>query len=166
MQLPTILAILSALPVLFASPAPSHFLANARASFKDSPPYCPPRPATPAQQRAIFNTFVTKLYTDKNATGAFLDHVAVDLIEHDPFDAQGRDANAAKLEGIIPFASFAVQRHTFDDNIGFIHLRVEENPGPVALADIYRLNGTCIVEHWDIAQVYPANATNKVVPFF
>lgn len=161
MQLPTILTLLSALPLLLASPAPapvdSHTTSNAT-----SPPYCPPQHATPAQQRAIFFDFVTKLYTDKNPTLAFQDHVAEDLVEHDPFDAQGRDANAAKLAAIIPYATFQVQRYFFADNFGFIHLRVEENPGPVALADIYRFNGSCIVEHWDIAQVYPANATNKV----
>lgn len=167
MQLPQILTLLSALPVLLASPAAGHYQINrSHAPNAITPHYCPPRPATPAQQRAIFSTFVSKLYTDRNVTGAFQDHVAVNLVEHDPFDAQGRDANAAKLSAIIPFAEFAVQRYIFDDNIGFIHLRVEENPGPVALADIYRLNGTCIVEHWDIAQVYPANATNKVVSWF
>ena len=127
--------------------------------------YCPPRPASENYQRAIFYAFIETLYGEKNATKAFDTYVAVNLTEHDPFDEQGRAANAAKLAAIIPFASFTVLRQNFDNNIGFLHARIEEEPEPIALADIYRMDGTCIVEHWDITQARPANATNPIAMF-
>ena len=67
---------------------------------------------------------------------------------------------------VIPFVPSTVLRQSFDNNIGFIHVRVDE-PGeePIALADIYRMDGTCIVEHWDVTQARPANATNPIAMF-
>ncbi|KAL8792632.1 MAG: hypothetical protein Q9195_004760 [Heterodermia aff. obscurata] len=128
--------------------------------------YCPSQPADEAKQRDIFNSFVTALYITKNVTFAFDKYIDVNLIEHDPFDPQGRDANAAKLAAIFPFANFEVLRHSFDNNIGFVHLKLNI-PGqpPTALADIYRFVGTCIVEHWDVTQALPANATNPIALF-
>ncbi|KAI4130699.1 MAG: hypothetical protein LQ338_001600 [Usnochroma carphineum] len=151
MLIPTLL--LTAVPFLLASPTPYYprTSSNAHPSHQLSPPYCPPRPASSAQQHAIFTAFVKTLYTDKNVTDAFENYIAVDLIEHDPFDEQGRAANEAKLSHIIPFVPSTVLRQGFDNGTGFIHLRVDEDtePQPIALADIYRMNGTCIVEHWE-----------------
>jgi len=158
-------------PVLLASPTPRTRAPRApnpaphNSRHVPSPPYCPPKPASEAQQRELFFDFVYDLYTLKNATLAFETYVAVDLIEHDPFDAQGRAPNEAKLNGILPYASFDVLRYNFDSNIGLIHVRVNEEPEPIALADIYRMDGTCIVEHWDVTQARPANATNPIAMF-
>lgn len=41
----------------------------------------------------------------------------------------------------------------------------EEDHLPIALADIYRMNGTCIVEHWDVTQETLRNATNPIAMF-
>ncbi|MCJ1390920.1 hypothetical protein MMC18_003781 [Xylographa bjoerkii] len=173
MHLEIILSTLFAIPVLVASPSPIDLLLarghsrpalSARQSNSTSS-YCPPRPADQFSQRSIFTDFVNTLYGEKNVTKAFETFITVDLIEHDPFDAQGRAANEAKLSGIIPYASFQVLRSNFDADIGFIHVRVNEAPEPIALADIYRMDGTCIVEHWDVTQARPANATNPIAMF-
>lgn len=67
---------------------------------------------------------------------------------------------------VIPFVPSVVLRQSFDNNIGFIHVRVNEaNEEPIALADIYRMDGTCIVEHWDVTQARPTNATNPIAMF-
>jgi predicted SnoaL-like aldol condensation-catalyzing enzyme len=131
----------------------------------DKGPLCPCRHANELCQRQIFLDFLQTLYVEKNATKAFNTYVDIDLIEHDPFDEQGRDANAAKLSKIIPYANFTVLRSNFNNDIGVIHVRVGGDPEPAALADIYRMDGTCIVEHWDVVQDRPINATNPIAMF-
>lgn len=174
MRLPiTILSTLTSLPLLLAIPynydglpATSSPDLDVRLRTYDSgPPYCPGRPASEPTQRAIFNAFLEVLYTEKNVSKAFLTYVTEDLVEHDPTDQQGRAPNIAKLEQIVPFAPFAVLRSSFDNNVGFVHLRVDDKPEPLAVADIYRMNGTCIVEHWDVTQARPANTTNPIAMF-
>ncbi|MCJ1322151.1 hypothetical protein MMC15_007497 [Xylographa vitiligo] len=169
MRLPILFVALSCLFFINASPIPSnHNIKN------DSPwvrrqisryPFCPPQPATEALQQTIFADFIKELYIQKNVTGAYDAHVDVNLIEHSPFGPQGRDANAAVLLNIIPYAQFTVLRSNFDANFGFIHLEIAGSPEPTALADIYRMNGTCIEEHWDVTQVEPSNATNPIAMF-
>lgn len=157
---------LSFLPFLLTSPVSFEPLikrADATSAHPNS--YCPSSPASEDYQRYIFAGFVNTLYGQKNVTKAFNTYIDVNLIEHDPFDSQGRAANAAKLSAIIPYASFQVLRSNFDNNIGFIHVKVNESPEPIALADIYRMDGTCIVEHWDVTQARPANATNPIAMF-
>ncbi|KAI4135224.1 MAG: hypothetical protein LQ347_000863 [Umbilicaria vellea] len=168
MRLSVLLTTLSSLPLLFAMPYYSTKALEDRTQdsvARSSRPYCPPRHASERQQRAIFNAFIEVLYIEKDAFKAFDTYVAANLTEHDPFDEQGRDANAAKLAAIIPYASFEVLRQSFDNNIGLAHVRVNEDPEPIALADIYRMDGTCIVEHWDVTQARPANATNPIAMF-
>ncbi|MCJ1317719.1 hypothetical protein MMC15_003045 [Xylographa vitiligo] len=173
MHLQTVLSILSTATLLLAFPLSSDSLsAHDRSSLalkargsNSTFSYCPSKPANEFHQRSIFTEFVNTLYGEKNVTKAFETYIAVDLIEHDPFDAQGRAANEAKLSAIIPYASFEVLRHSFDADVGFIHVKVDELPEPIALADIYRMEGTCIVEHWDVTQARPANATNPIAMF-
>ncbi|KAI9877106.1 MAG: hypothetical protein M1830_004757 [Pleopsidium flavum] len=169
MRLTIPLATLSSLPFLLASPfsvkllaepAPSSLHLGARAPKT----YCPARPASEAYQRAIFAGFINTLYGEENVSKAFDTYVDINLIGHDPFDPQGRDANSAKLSNIIPYAQFTVLRSSFDANIGLAHAKVDED-SLIALADIYRMHGTCIVEHWDVTQARPVNATNPIAMF-
>ena len=34
-------------------------------------------------------------------------------------------------------------------------------PRPVAFADVFRFEGGCIVEHWDVLEELPDNATSE-----
>lgn len=137
----------------------------------NKPPHLPPiilspSPNPPPKKNQTPRKKAQKL-TSPFPSQAFDTYIATNLTEHDPFDAQGRAANAAKLSHIIPYVPSTVLRHSFDNDIGFIHVRVDEVGAaePIALADIYRMDGTCIVEHWDVTQTRPANATNPIAMF-
>ena len=69
----------------------------------------------------------------------------------------------SSLFAVIPDIPFTILRYSFADNTGWVFYRIDA-PGLAtkALVDIYRMDGTCIVEHWDVLQVVPANATNPV----
>lgn len=173
MRLPIILATLATLPGLLASPFPLKSFSHRAAAYSrpetrsnTTKSYCPGHPAPERYQRELFFAFINDLYVKKDVIGAFDTYIAESLIEHDPFDAQGRAANAAKLANIIPYVPSTVLRMSFDNNVGLAHVRVNEaNEEPIALADIYRMDGTCIVEHWDVTQSRPANATNPIAMF-
>jgi predicted SnoaL-like aldol condensation-catalyzing enzyme len=127
--------------------------------------YCPSHGADEESQRQIFARFVQTLYGEKNVSKAFSTYVDSGLIEHDPFE-QSRDEVVARLSHIIPVTPFTVLRSIFNGDTGFVHVRLdEENAPPVALADIYRMDGTCIVEHWDVVQSLPENSTNPKAMF-
>ncbi|CAF9915479.1 hypothetical protein IMSHALPRED_002618 [Imshaugia aleurites] len=168
MRTSTIVATLASLPSLLALRAPRAPSLYPRIFTERSAntSYCPGHPAPESVQRGIFDGFINQLYVEKDVIGAFNTYIALNLTEHDPFDLQGRIPNEEKLANIIPFVPSVVLRSSFDNNIGFIHVRVN-TPGeePIALADIYRMDGTCLVEHWDVTQARPANATNPIAMF-
>ncbi|KAF6218002.1 hypothetical protein HO133_006414 [Letharia lupina] len=165
MRTSILLATLASIPSLLALRAPSLY-PRTYTDISANASYCPGHPAPEYIQRQIFDGFVNQLYGEKDVIGAFNKYIALNLTEHDPFDAQGRIANEEKLSYIIPYVPSIVLRHSFDNNIGFIHVRVNEaNEEPIALADIYRMDGTCLVEHWDVTQSRPANATNPIAMF-
>jgi predicted SnoaL-like aldol condensation-catalyzing enzyme len=128
-------------------------------------PYCPGREVDERLQRDLFADFLKILYGEKNVSKAFETYVDPNIIEHDPEDAQDRDAIVARLSQIIPFANLTILASNFNNNIGLAHVKVDEDPEPAALADIYRMEGTCIVEHWDVIQLRPANSTNPIAMF-
>lgn len=144
--------------------SPLLFLVFATPSFSHDV-YCPSVPAQPNEQNAIFNEFIHIFLNDRNPLEAYRRFVDVNLIEHNPFGPQGRDANAAFLSQILPLANFTLLRKNFGNDLGITHVRVEGQPQPSALVDIYRFNGSCIVEHWDVTEVRPANATNPLALF-
>lgn len=128
-------------------------------------PYCPGREVDESLQGEIFALFLETLYGEKNVSKAFETYVDPNIIEHDPDDAQDRDAIVARLSRIIPFANFTILSSSFNNNTGLAHMKVDADPEPAALADIYRMDGTCIVEHWDVYQYRPENSTNPVAMF-
>lgn len=136
---------------------------------ESSAPYCPPRSASPEEQRGILGQFIQAFYKDRNGTKALLNHVAEDYIQHNPDILSGRQNS---LDVLGPFLSpnnvnYTIMNTGLDNSIAYIHYRMDLIGGgqPSAVVDVFRFDGTCIVEHWDVAQQRPANATNPIAMF-
>ncbi|KAL7934328.1 hypothetical protein V8C35DRAFT_302305 [Trichoderma chlorosporum] len=111
-------------------------------------PACPPRPASPEEQQRIFYAFVNEFYSQNNISEAFDNYVWIDYIQHNPTIGQGRDAAVAALSK-NPKVNSTIVHQTFTNNTGFVHHYAFSTP-PIKIMDAYRMNGSCIVEHWDV----------------
>ncbi|PNP58996.1 hypothetical protein THARTR1_01244 [Trichoderma harzianum] len=111
-------------------------------------PACPPRPATPEEQEKIFYAFANEFYVQKNIPEAFDNYVWIDYIQHNPSIGQGRDAAVIALSK-NPVTNNTIVHQTFTNNTGFLHHYQFTTP-PIKIMDAYRMNGSCIVEHWDV----------------
>jgi predicted SnoaL-like aldol condensation-catalyzing enzyme len=131
-----------------------------------SRPYCPSRPASSAFQRAAFHELISEFFGENETEQVFLDFVSDDYIQHNPFILSGRNNSIAALRTYFTDAKFTILQVLFDSPFGMVHYRVDQ-PGqaPTAFTDIWRFNGTCIEEHWDVIQALPANATNPLALF-
>ena len=113
--------------------------------------------------RAIVTEFARLFYTERDVPAAFARFVAEDYIQHNPTIADGR---AAAVEALAekfstPGAKFDVQRILVDGDHALIHIRASFPSNPVAaVADIYRLEGGLVVEHWDVLQRMPDEVAN------
>ncbi|GJC79844.1 snoaL-like polyketide cyclase family protein [Colletotrichum tofieldiae] len=108
-------------------------------------------------------------YEERNATKALLNHVAEDYIQHNPNALSGRQNSLSVLEPFISpsTVNYTIMHTGFDNNVAYIHYRMDLVGGgqPFAVVDVFRFEGTCIMEHWDVAQQRPVNATNPIAMF-
>lgn len=122
---------------------------------------CWVRPATEHEQREAFASFVTDFYIKKNIVKAIKDNVADSYIQHNPYVADGPAATISYLSPLLPNLNFTILRSTFENGLGLVHYKVLGfGPSPTAIVDMYRFSGLCIVEHWDVIESLPANASN------
>ncbi|KAK0114822.1 hypothetical protein ONS95_014302 [Cadophora gregata] len=124
--------------------------------------FCPSKPAETAQQTDIFYQFVRKFYINKDVKTAFADHFDHAYIEHNPNASSGwTDSSLDGLAGFIASANLTILHAGFYNNTGYVHFREEVSGSPpTAVVDILKFDGTCIVEHWDVAQARPENPSN------
>lgn len=121
------------------------------------------------QNRKLMTGFAARFYAERDVRGAFETYVAADYIQHNPGIGDGRDAAIKALEPLFsrPGARFDVKRIIVDGDMAVIHLRGRGSPDERggAVADIYRLSGGKIVEHWDVIQPI-AETTVSTHPYF
>lgn len=129
-----------------------------------SPPYCPSKSTGSGDQKKLFQSFVTELYINKNVTGAFDTYVSPTILEHNPM-VTTRAQVIQLLSGLLPNVNVNIVHEIFDasSSVGVVHF-ASTGPGVnnilTAIADFYRFDGSCIVEHWDVVEALPAGATN------
>jgi len=123
--------------------------------FASAASYCPSRAATTQEQVAIFREFIHKFYINRDVPTAFGDHFDRNVIEHNPGSQSGwNETSIAGLAGFVATTNFTILNSGFSDNRGYVHFREERDGAlPTAVVDVLRFNGSCIVEHWDVAQV-------------
>ncbi|CZT10629.1 uncharacterized protein RAG0_15047 [Rhynchosporium agropyri] len=121
--------------------------------------FCPSRAATNQEQIDIFYQFVRKFYIQKNVPLAFSDHFSRTYIEHNPAASSGwNETSITGLAAFIAAAKLEIIHAGFYNNTGYVHFREDvEGAPPTAVVDILKFEGTCVVEHWDVAQAKPVN---------
>lgn len=168
MHFPTLAAIttLALVPFAAANSGPPPYGNSTLATAMGDAPYCPPRAASPDAQRAIFSSFIEKFLIEKNTTRALLDHVAEDYIQHNPSIVSGRQTAVDALAAFAnPAVTYTIINQGFDADRGWVHYRInvpDATQQPSAVVDMYRFEGTCVREHWDVMQQRPVNATNPL----
>ncbi|KAH6972877.1 hypothetical protein BKA56DRAFT_620247 [Ilyonectria sp. MPI-CAGE-AT-0026] len=127
---------------------------------------CSRHPVSPWIQEKKFDAFVHKFYVLKEPKAAILENMAVDYIQHNPDALSGRQNAIDYVGPTFEIANFTVARTSFSNSTGWAHTKMEIPGAPfIAVVDIFRFEGTCIVEHWDVFLQLPANATNPLALF-
>ncbi|KAL2678357.1 hypothetical protein Neosp_009103 [[Neocosmospora] mangrovei] len=123
-------------------------------------------PTSPWTQQKIFEDFTHKFYIEKDPKNAIQQTMAEDYIQHNPYALSGRQNSIDYVGPIFEVANFTILRRSFSNGTGWVHTKMEI-PGqpPAAVVDIFRLQGSCIVEHWDVLTAMPENATNPLALF-
>ena len=162
MRFPVILGAAAAL--FFSSPAvaaPSYSPSAAEGCG------CPSPHTTDKSIREIFTAFVEEFYFQRDFAGAGNKYMAPNLIQHNPQIANGRDAEVAAVTSLLPKydgPNFEILLVDEERGYGVVFNRFAGKPGtgiPLTVAvDIYRFDGSCMVEHWDAIEALPANSTN------
>ena len=130
------------------------------------PTYCTPKVISTLEQASRFDAFVHSLYITKNLTNAYGGYVSLDYIQHNPFVGQGPAASIECLSHVLPKANITIFHLGLDNGVGWVHWRaIGLGPEETAITDVFRWNGSCIVEHWDVVEARPANATNPLAFF-
>ncbi len=126
--------------------------------------FCPSRPSTTTEQTDIFYQFVRKFYLNKDVKTAFADHFDRNYTEHNPNASSGwTEDSIGGLASFIASANFTIIHAGFYNNTGYVHFREDaDGSPPTAVVDVLKFDGTCVVEHWDVAQAKPTNAPNPL----
>lgn len=133
--------------------------------------FCTPRAVSVWEQQQLWKSFIDKFFIQGNATGALYTHMTAEYIQHNPFVLSGGQ-QAVDAFSAPSNPSDSQQKTTLyhisdvSQNVAWVHSRVDgDNSSISAVVDIFRFNGSCIAEHWDVYMDKPANATNPLALF-
>jgi len=160
----------AALAAAFVMAQPA--MAAPSCSTKNLTSYCDPgHPVTGRQIRSIFDAFVEQFYFQRDFQGAVDTYVSPNLIQHNPQLANGSQAQVDAVTAILAnYNGPDFQLALVDEERGYgvVYSRFQGKQGTglpfTGVADVYRFEGSCMVEHWDVIEALPPNSTNPV-PF-
>lgn len=116
--------------------------------------------------RRIVLAFYNEGLVGLRPRAAFDRYMTPSFVEHKPDVPEGtREAAATFLEQLIanvPQARWEVVRTVAERDLVFLHGRFTPAPGapPYAIADVFRLEGCKIAEHWDVVSPPPKEQRN------
>lgn len=123
------------------------------------------------ENRKVVLDFYNEALVGLKPRPAFERHMSADFIEHKPDVPEGtRAATASFLEQLIanvPQPKWTIERTIAEGDLVFLHARFSPAPGApeYAIADVFRLSGCKIVEHWDVVAPPPKEQRNPNARF-
>ena len=90
-------------------------------------------------------------------------YVSPDLIEHSP-QATSEGATVGFLSQLFPSIDIIIIHQTFENGIGVVHVGATGSgvPNKTAIVDLWRMDQSCTVEHWDVIQTADASTINPI----
>ncbi len=116
--------------------------------------------------RRIVLAFYNEALVGLQPRPAFMQYMASDFIDHKPAVSDGsREAAATYLETLIkevPQPRWEVIRTIAEGDMVFLHARFTPAAGApaYAVADVFRVKGCRIAEHWDVVAPPPKDQPN------
>ena len=174
MSMTRVSLLLAGLGLSVASALPSIPVQGHDMTFQCPPTTC--QHADDSQIRAAMQSFADAFYTSKNVPKAFDTYVATNYIQHNAGILSGRQNAIDALQPLFSSSAntFDVKRLTVGQDLEnntmvIIHLEASNTSGnqttKTDVVDMYRLIGTCIVEHWDVLQAESTTAVNPLAYF-
>ena len=123
------------------------------------------------ENRKVVLAFYNEALVGLKPRPAFERHMSADFIEHKPDVPEGTRAAAASfLEQLIanvPQPKWTIERTIAEGDLVFLHARFSPAPGApeYAIADVFKLSGCKIVEHWDVVAPPPKEQRNPNTRF-
>jgi predicted SnoaL-like aldol condensation-catalyzing enzyme len=117
------------------------------------------------ESKKCVTDFYTLAFVKKQVEEAFTKYVGETFIQHNPNIPDGKESSIRFLGKVLrdnPQATTTIKRVIAEDNLVAIHSHLKRNaedPGR-AVIDIFRVEQGKIVEHWDVFQPVPENASN------
>ncbi|MCJ1328213.1 hypothetical protein MMC10_004889 [Thelotrema lepadinum] len=109
--------------------------------------------ASSAEQFDAANNFAQMLFIQKKIPQAFSTYVATDLINHAPSVSGDGAALAQSTVGpLLSVAKIEIQFVTVGNDHATTFFKATTPGGVTAAMEVFRLSGTCLVEHWVVNQ--------------
>ena len=120
--------------------------------------------------KTLVTTFYEQAFNANQPEEAAAAHLGATYIQHNPEAQDGPQAFVGYvhwLRGQFPDFALDIKRVIADDDLVVTHSNLHLKPGDLgmAVADIWRIADGKIVEHWDVVQQVPEQASNANTMF-